>query len=193
MKRKLPILILPIALFALSSCSGSKEEGKNKEALRTRIDSLEGVVDSISSKGELPKKEMRTLMDTYKKYADRFPEDSLAPHQLFRAGSVARSLKEPQRAINIYRRLLNDYPDFSKEATVRFLLAFVYDQDLGKKKRAKELYRVVIDSFPDHQLAKDAKEYLRVMDLSNEELIRRFEKQQAKRDSMKADSAKKAS
>ncbi len=192
MKGKLSLPLLSMILILFTACSGEKE-GPSKDRLLSRIDSLKSSIDSISSKGELPKKKMRQLMESYKSYANKFPDDSLAPHQLFRAGSVARSLKEPQRAINIYRRLLNDHPDFSREPTVRFLLAFIYDQDLKKKERAKELYKAVIDSFPEHKLAKDAKQYLKVIDLSDEELMRRFEKKQAKRDSAKADSTKKAS
>lgn len=193
MKRQLlsPILIalLTTLLFA---CSGGGEKVSKKE-LRTRIDTLRQSVDSMSSSGKLPKKKMKELKADYKSYADRFSDDSLSPHYLFRAGSLARSLKEPQKAINLYTRILEEYPDYEKEATVRFLLAFVYDQDLDKKKKARSLYQAVIDSFPDHKLAKDAKQYLKVMDLSDKELIERFEKQQEKRDSAKnaqKDSAK---
>ncbi len=175
-------------LLLLHACGGGSD-APDKEAMLTEIDSLRTVVQNKSSKGELPKEDMRTLMKRYKRYVDHFPEDSLAPQQLFRAGSVARSLKEPQKALNIFQRFLNEYPDHEKEPTVRFLIAFIYDQDLDKKKKAKKLYRTVIDSFPDHRLAKDAEQYLKVIDLSDEELIERFEKQQKKRDSLKTDTA----
>ncbi len=187
MKRDRFSFLLPILLL-LSACSG-EEEGASKEQLLGRIDTLEQEVDSISSQGKLPEKKMRKLVSAYKDFAEQYEKDSLAPYHLFQAGNVARSLKEPQKAINIYQRILKDYPDFKKEPTVRFLLAFVYDQDLKKKKKARELYNVVIDSFPDHKLAEDARQYLKVMDLSDEELMKRFEKQQQK-DSARADTAK---
>ncbi|MFB6258968.1 MAG: tol-pal system YbgF family protein [Flavobacteriales bacterium] len=189
MKSRTLTASLSLSILFLASCSGPKGKEKQLE----RIGELEERVDSISSEGKLPKKKMRKLMAEYKSYANQFPKDSLAPHQLLRAGGVARSLKEPQRAINIYRQILNEYPDFSKEPTVRFLLAFVYDRDLKKKKKARSLYQTVIDSFPEHKLARDAEQYLKVMGLSDKELIERFEKKRKKRDSTRSDSAEKAS
>lgn len=189
--RILQIIILS-PLFFFMACSGEKgSEGDKpgKDVLKARIDSLETAVDEKSSEGDFSEKRMRKLMGAYKSYVEHYPDDSLAPEKLFRAGSVARSLNEPQRAINIYRRILNEYPDTDREPTIRFLLAFTYDQDLEKKDKAKELYRAVIDSFPDHKLAKDAEQYLKIIDLSDEELIERFEKQQ--KDSAKVEEIEK--
>lgn len=181
-------LILPLFLFTLS-CSDN--DGKNggekpeKEDLLTKIEALEDTVDEMSKKGKFSDRKMRDLMDAYKGFVEHYPDDSLAPEHLFRAGGVARSLDEPQRAINIYRRILNEYPETDQEPTVRFLLAFVYDQDLNKKNKAKELYQAVIDSFPDHKLARDAEQYLKVIDMSDEELMKHFEEQQKKREEEK--------
>lgn len=178
-------LILPLFLFALA-CSNNdgKDEGEkpSKEELTTKIETLEDTVDEMSKNRDFSDQKMRDLMDAYKSFAEHYPDDSLAPEHLFRAGGVARSLDEPQRAINIYRRILNEYPETDQEPTVRFLLAFVYDQDLNKKGKAKKLYQAVIDSFPDHKLAQDAEQYLKVIDMSDEELMKHFEEQQKKRE-----------
>ena len=182
----------PILFLLVQACGGG-QGSPDKAQMIKNIDSLRSIVQKKSAEGELPKKEMRSLLESYKRYVEHHPKDSLAPQQLFRAGSVARSLREPQKALNLFNRILSEYPDFNKEPTVRFLIAFIYDQDLEKREKAKDLYQAVIDSFPDHRLAKDAEQYLKVIDLSDDELIDRFEERKEMTDSVRTDSAKKAS
>ena len=60
------------------------------------------------------------LINAYISFADEFPDDKETPEFLFKSGDMSMNLNMPQKAIQVFDRILKDYPDFKKAATMSF-------------------------------------------------------------------------
>jgi outer membrane protein assembly factor BamD (BamD/ComL family) len=72
-----------------------------------------------------------------------------------------------QSAISTYEDILELYPDSPLAYKARFLIAFVYSENLKDKDKAKENYEEVIEKYPDCDLADDAQYMLKTMEEDN--------------------------
>ena len=186
------LLGLTLGMLVFSACHNEKERDgdqdrdrdmdakevvktpPNQHDLMARIDSLEGVLyaDSLVPTQQLT----ASLLQSYLEYSQAFPSDSKTPEYLFKAGGIARDVKLPGKALNIYNQILDNYPKFDKRGETAFLIAFVYDADMNDKEKARTAYNTVISDYPKSPWAKQASERLKTLDLTDEQLIQRFEK-----------------
>lgn len=170
---------LPIALFLIAGC-GTKEQGGDAKAdvMRERIAGME---DSLFTKMNFDQRGAQGLFDVYKAYVAAFPTDSMAPEFLFRAASVAKVLYDANQSIVLYDRIIQDYSYWERLPDVYYMKAFTIDSDLGQKGEAKRAYQEVINLFPDHAFAADARVMLENLDYTDAELIERFKAMEAER------------
>ncbi len=120
------------------------------------------------------------LVDKYIRYSELFPNDSNTPEYLFKASDISMNLNHPGKTISIYNTLINKYPKYKNIPTCYFLKAFVYDDQLKKFDKAKELYKLYLKKYPKGEFAKDAKMALKYLGKSPEELIKTFEAKKKK-------------
>jgi tetratricopeptide (TPR) repeat protein len=142
---------------------------------RARITAME---DSLFNSSGFDARSAQALLDVYKRYALTFQRDTLVPEYLFRAASVCRTMGDPEQSIVLYDRIMVDYSGWDKLPDVLYLKAFVMDTDLGRKGEAKRAYQKVINVFPEHPFAHDARMMIQNLDLTDEELVRRFQEQE---------------
>lgn len=183
MMRILSVLFLatPLVFAACSGTSGEEEQVKEEiKALATRIDSLENLLFGQESK--VDKEVAAQLLQSYLKFTDTYPADERTPDFLYKGAGIARGVGVHSRALKMYQRILEDYPEYGKQAETSFLIAFTYDNDLKEIDLAKEAYNQVIEDYPDHEFAAQAKERLKTIDLSDEELIELFMQRNAEAD-----------
>lgn len=171
------IIAFSTLLLVLSGCGqgdGASTNGEGKDVLeaRARIAAME---DSLFSSADYDARNAQALVDVYKRYAITFQRDTLVPEYLFRAAGVCRTMRDPEQSIMLYDRILADFPSWNKAPDALYLKAFVIDTDLGQKGEAKRAYQHVINNFPDHPFAQDARVMMEHADLSDEELIKRFQ------------------
>jgi len=178
MKGTLIITVLSACLF-LASCSSetvSEVAGEVSAAdLKNEIDSIETFL--FEKTNGLHQPSMRRLKDAFLAYANTYPNDELSAEYCFRAANLARGLKSYPEAIDIYKRIVDSYPDYKNYVDSYFLMAVVYDSDLKDKMNAKRLYKEVADKYPDHVFGQNAKAMLEsnMIDLSDEELAKFLE------------------
>lgn len=115
------------------------------------------------------------LVKESQKYADKYWRNEKTPAILFRAGEVARSIKQPEEAINIFRRLYTQFPTTPFAVKAMFMEAATFEDDLKNKAIAKKVYQKVIDKYPDDILAEQARQLLAVIEKTPEELIKEFQ------------------
>jgi len=167
-------------VWCLAGCGGGAGEKKagtpDVYESRVRIKAME---DSLFDSHTYDVRQARALVDVYKRYALTFQRDTLVPEYLFRAASVCRTMGDPEQSITLYDRILRDHPSWHKLPDVLYLKAFVIDTDLGRKGEARQAYQQVINHFPEHPFAADAKVMIENLGLSDEELIRRFKEREA--------------
>ncbi|TVR38578.1 MAG: hypothetical protein EA392_08875 [Cryomorphaceae bacterium] len=173
---KTNIVAFLLGAILITACGGSaseQEQAKNEmESLAHRIDSLEQVLFSHESR--VDREAAAQLLQSYIKFVDTYPTDERAPHFLYKGAGIARGVGVHNRAIEMYFRILDDYPDFGKDPEIYFLIAFTLDNDVKDIEGAKGMYNEVIARFPDHEFAVQAEERLKTIDLTDEELIELF-------------------
>jgi TolA-binding protein len=83
-----------------------------------------------------------------------------------------------RQAIRYYDRIITDYPGYKKTPEAMFLKGYVYENNLGRLDKAKEIYEAFLELYPDNEFADDAEVSLRFLGKSPEELIEIFQKEQ---------------
>lgn len=161
------------AIFMLSgailfSCGTSKKDDVEK------ITALENALFSDDGNMSNMQKAM-ALTDEYIYFADQHPQDSMAPEYLFKAADIAMNVNKGELAVNLYDRILTNYPEFRKAPECLFLKAYVYENNLGDLEKAEIYYQEFIDKYPDNDFADDAEISIQNLGKSPEELIREFE------------------
>lgn len=168
MKRILIITILGIFIF--SACNNPSE----KELATDKINNLETKIYGDSSINFNPK-DVTDLVVAYTNYVRKFPEDTICPVYLFKAGELSMNLNLSSQAISNFSKIQRDYPKSERYPYSIFLTAFVYDTQLKNEEQAKEFYQKFINEFPNHELADDAQASIENLGKSLDEIIKSFE------------------
>jgi outer membrane protein assembly factor BamD (BamD/ComL family) len=151
----------------LMSCQSQRE--KDLKAVRQSENEL------FSEGGMVDRTRVAPLLDKYVQFADNYPDDTLAPAFLFKAGDMAMNTNRSVQAIQFYNRIIEEYPDYPKVPEAMFLKGYVYENNLGRLDKAQEIYEEFIARFPDNDFADDAKVSLQYLGKSPEELIEIFQ------------------
>ncbi len=149
-----------------------------------RQDTIENIKiteqDVFSENGMIDRNRVDELIEIYVAFADEFPKDTLAPAYLFKAGDIAMNTNRSRQAIRAYDRIITDYPDYRKTPEALFLKGYVYENNLGRLDKAKEIYEAFLVLYPDNEFADDAEVSLKFLGKSPEELIEIFQQGEAK-------------
>ena len=174
------------ALWVFTACNTKTDSEDETEIhaehnLHTRtawlaeIDSLEAIV--YTDTFDVDNKATSELLRSYLSYAKVFVGDKEhTPKFLYKAAALSRAVGLPVKAIKLYERILTDYPTWEKAPETAFLLAYTYDDDLKEPQRAREAYEEVVEKYQGDHWALQAQERLKTVDMTDEELIREFNK-----------------
>lgn len=115
------------------------------------------------------------LIEKVELYAKDFPQDSLTPELLFKAGDVAKGSGEFGKAVQLWGQVWRNYKSYPKAPMALFLQGYTFDADLRDAKMAAKYYNQFLLQYPDHELAEQARQLLTVVDTKPEDLIKKFE------------------
>ena len=168
--RFINIVLIPAVLVFFSACKSQKE--KLTEQIKANEDKLFN--DSTKM---LDSKVAVEEMGLYEKYVSSYADDTASAGYLFKAADLAHGIRRPHDAVRLYKDFVKRYPSDAKTPASSFLIAFVYDTDLGQKDSAKIFYKEFLEKYPTHQLAPSAKASLDQieMGLTDEQLVKMFE------------------
>ena len=161
------ILLFMFSFLALS-CSPSRE--KRLES----IQSLEGRMYG-SEIFAFDKFKADSLIDAYTSFTDHFPKDSLAPVFLFKAANMAITEEDGNKAVALFDRIYQEYPDHPKSALAVFFKGYVYENLIRNLYKAKEIYLQFIEKYPESDFADDAQMALQNLGKTPEQMIKEFE------------------
>jgi len=111
----------------------------------------------------------------YTRFANSFPDDTMAPVCLFDAANISMSLTQYQRAINYYDTISTKYPTFKRAADCIFIRGFIYDDKLKDTAKARAMYQEVINKYPHDSIASQARAAIAILGKSYDEIIKQFE------------------
>lgn len=175
------LLFIPVFLFLFPSCKSHEEK------LMARISEMENKFNNDSL--NIPDKEqVVALIDMYAEFTENFKESPQSPGYLFSAGTYCMSYNLSTRAIAFFDTLIVRYPSYEKHPDSYFLKAFVYDTQLSNLPNARKAYEELIEKYPDHELAAQAKALVNLLGKDLDAIIKEFEEQNsAHADSVVAD------
>lgn len=87
----------------------------------------------------------------------RYPRHALAPQALKQMAMISQQRGEMQTAIELYQRLLREFPESDQGDEAQFMIAFIYEEYLRDLDQARAAYQAVIDRYPDSELAASAR------------------------------------
>jgi len=165
-------------LMVLMSCKReSPEDARHQVALSMR-DQLKVYVDSAMGKDvdATEKIEAIRIWKDAQQIAEATPGDTLSSSILFRSGALLKAHNEVTKAIGTWGLVVAYYPESLYAPEALFQQAFSFDNDLRDPQNAKRYYQKFLKMYPDHKLAGQVKMLASIMDKSDEELIKEFEK-----------------
>lgn len=176
--------LLPLIVLLLAACGGGSDKASdNAQADSTLVTPafmagrIHAMEDSIFANPAFDRRGAVALLDVYQAYARAYPADSLSPEYLVRAAGIQRNLKDPQAAIDLFDRIIRDYPNWKDIVVCYYQKGLIYQDDLKQLGAAKTAYEEVLRRFPDHVFGQEAKLMIDNLQYSNEELIERYRKQ----------------
>ena len=115
------------------------------------------------------------LIAMYDKFIKDFPADTLVPIYLFKSANLEMNASNAQEAISRFDTLIRKYPSNPKSASSLFFKGYIYENVLKDIGKAKEAYLIFIETYPNHELVKDAQLSIRNLGKSPEQMIKEFE------------------
>lgn len=171
------LLLLAVAAGLLFSCAPSKKE------LLTKMDELEKQVDV--DEDEFNVVAAKNLELTYVDFLDYYKEDSIYADVLYKAGAHAQISQSSRLAADLLEEFIEKYPDHPKYAEAHIDLSIVYETQMFDLEKAAHYLNMFIEKFPDHELIEVAKEQLRFLGKTPDEIA---EEMLGKLDSINFDS-----
>ncbi len=101
---------------------------------------------------------------------------------LLKAAGLAKTVDNPQKAIELYTKIANGLPQHKKAPTALFMIGFVQENDLNDLAKAKATYESFLQKYPnDPDFADDAQNAIKMLGKSPDEIIKEFEQQAAQK------------
>ena len=166
------IIGLGLLGIILSGCGSKGTNTANREACLDSIKSVEAKLKTIQTPDAYT---YNHAIATYMRFANSFPDDSMAPSCLFDAANISMSLTQYQRALNLYDTVTIKYPNFKRAADCIFIRGFIYDDKLKDTAKARTMYQEVIAKYPHDSIASQARAALAILGKSYDEIIKEFE------------------
>jgi TolA-binding protein len=186
------ILALVIVLTAVSC--GNNENAAQKETTQTEtpaltppqpreeyISQIKKIEGEMHNAMEVDMTTANSAIQLYTDFATYFPNDSLAPEYLFKAGEVATGAKKYKRSLELYQTIAQKYPNYKHMMQSLYLQAFLLDNFLNDDAAAKTIYEEIISKYPNTNYAKDAKAAIEHLGKTDDQLIEEFEKKNEKK------------
>jgi tetratricopeptide (TPR) repeat protein len=178
------LFLCSVILFTIASC-GNEGEQERTEPLaivpkenpkKLFLDQIKKYEDEMHKSMTLDPGVANIAVAAYDNFVKNYPDDSLAPDFLFKAGEICTANQQYKQALNYYETITKKYPDFKLAPESLYLQGFLLDNYLNEDAKAKIIYQEVITKYPTLSYAQDAKAAIKNLGKSDEDLIKEFEK-----------------
>jgi TolA-binding protein len=133
------------------------------EAMRVAIyDDSTGRIDYRQANAYIKGVELYTII---------LAESEQAPQMLYKAGEIARSIRQYEKAIDLYEQLVTAYPEHEYAPRALFMQAFTLDDNLKQFEQARLKYEAFLARHPNDDFADDAQVLLDNLGKADEEII----------------------
>lgn len=109
--------------------------------------------------GNLPQQDtnqVKEIINAYQNFAQRFPDDSMAPEYLFRAAGACLNDRRLIQSLELYNFVEHEYPNAYRAPYSLFSRAFIFENYIKDLYQADRLYYLFIKKYPKHEMNNDA-------------------------------------
>ena len=164
---------ISILFLLLIGCTeGGDDKFSSCDDLKAKVVSLE---KDIANHVSVVEYDSSHLMKAYADFANACPGDSIVAEYLVRRADLLRGAGKFHDAIRLFQNIHDGYPTYENRALCAFLIAYLYETELGDDEMAEKFYKGVIDLHPESNEAKLAALSLKHLGKSPEELVRQFQ------------------
>ena len=103
---------------------------------------------------------MKMAAERFGEFLERYPRHESAPNALRMLAMITQQEGDMKGAIGHYERLLQEYGSSAYADDAQFMIGFISEEYLDDYGRARASYRLVIDRYPDSELAASARRLL---------------------------------
>lgn len=158
--KKIFLLIMAAALMVACGPNHDKLMGEIEDYEDSVFESAIGADPAVADK----------LTEMYLNFADKFPTDTLAPIYLMKAAEVQSNVLHTEKAIELFDRVIANYPDFDEVPMCYFLKGNTYDLN-SQYDEAKKAYQEFVEKYPNHFMAEQVRIMLPRIGMSPEEML----------------------
>jgi tetratricopeptide (TPR) repeat protein len=158
-----------------AACPATDVNGRldtSKEALFQTVRAIES---KLKASPTLETYTGNLAITAYLNYAKYFPADTLSTAFLFNAGNLASNIGQSDKAISIYEEIIAKYPKSRFVPKSLFLEGFLYDSKMKDTANARKKYMELINNYPNDSLTIQAKQVIKYLGVSDEDLGKKFE------------------
>lgn len=162
------IWLFAVLIVVISACTDHKQQ---------KIDLIKGEEEKLFSDVTAPinLEKAQNLINQYSQFVAEYPEDTMSPVFIFKTAEIQMNTLKYKESLTTLDTLIEVYPDSKLVPMAMHLKGFIWDDKLHSVEMARICFEKLIEQYPDHQLSANAKDYLKILGLSPEEVIRRFE------------------
>jgi TolA-binding protein len=119
-------------------------------------------------------------ISAYKALVDKYPQSDLAPEAIYQMAALFQnnlvknlSKKESlEKSVKLYKSVYEKYPKSKKAPMGLFMAGFILANELNSYEEASKTYNLFLQKFPNNELSTSAREELKHLGLSPEEILR---------------------
>ena len=150
------VAVLSISMLVLTSCEQTSVKNEAKD-MRSELNRLEKELMQGNQTLDLVKGDSMVVL--YKKFAVKYPNDSMSVEYLFRAAEIEMGMDKNEECIATLNNIQRLYPNSEKIPLLLQFKAFVYDDKFKAYNKARACLDELIENYPDNVLVENAKAY----------------------------------
>ncbi|MBI3509627.1 MAG: hypothetical protein HY064_03115 [Bacteroidetes bacterium] len=188
---------LVLLLFFFASCGNSaadKAASDSTKKMAFRDSLLKNIRTAeyvFKPHHDASQREVTNVLNAYAAFTNKFPQDTATAEFLMRASFREMNMMNYKQAAEFLETIIDRHKDYKRYSDACFTAANIYSTYLLTVEhgddRAKQLYKYVIDNYPNTSNAKQAAVLITYVGMSNEQM---FDAIQRKADSTDKANAK---
>tara|TARA_B100001093_G_scaffold513180_1_gene584553 strand:- start:1716 stop:2207 length:492 start_codon:yes stop_codon:yes gene_type:complete len=156
-------------LISFFFCSCVNEEKKALDQLFILQRKLMQVEDAVSNRALAIE-----VLETYNSFLEAYPDSENNPEILYNVGQVFMGLGNNSKALDSFYLVHSKFPKSSWAPLAFFQQASCFES-LNQRLTAKKTYEEFVERYPNHPYIFQANELIKLLYLTDEELINQFE------------------
>ena len=156
--------LLVTLLMVAVACQSPKEK------------SLKAIKELEAQDSTFSPEHIEKMKKAYLEFANKYPDDELAPEFMFKAAQRCNVVAQHQEALSLFQDIIAKYPKNKISEEALFLQGYIYENSLHDEANARKVYTAFIKQYPKSELTEDAELALKNLGKTPEEIYQSFGK-----------------